>query len=217
MTWAATSPSASRATCKAGYGRAGIKILASGAIVDEDYLPVIGEAADGIITSLNYSTDHDSALNHQFVRDFAKVTNNSIAPDFGSVAAYDVMAAIYKVVQAQNGVLDPDKTMDLVRNLKFESPRGPIAIDPQTRVLLVSGSNMSGKSTLLRTVGVNTILALAGAPVRARKLRLSPLRAGATLRIQDSLQEGRSRFYAEITRVRQLVELAKGAPPLLAM
>ncbi len=120
----------------AGYGRAGIKILASGAIVDEDYLPVIGEAADGIITSLNYSTDHDSALNHQFVRDFAKVTNNSIAPDFGSVAAYDVMAAIYKVVQAQNGVLDPDKTMELVRNLKFESPRGPIAIDPQTRDLI---------------------------------------------------------------------------------
>jgi branched-chain amino acid transport system substrate-binding protein len=120
----------------AGYGRAGIKILASGAIVDEDYLPVIGEAADGIITSLNYSTDHDSALNRQFVRDFAKVTNNSIAPDFGSVAAYDVMAAIYKVVQAQNGVLDPDKTMELVRNLKFESPRGPIAIDPQTRDLI---------------------------------------------------------------------------------
>ena len=120
----------------AGYGRAGIKILASGAIVDEDYLPVIGEAADGIITSLNYSTDHDSALNRQFVRDFAKVTNNSIAPDFGSVAAYDVMAAIYKVVQAQNGMLDPDKTMELVRNLKFESPRGPIAIDPQTRDLI---------------------------------------------------------------------------------
>jgi branched-chain amino acid transport system substrate-binding protein len=120
----------------AGYGRAGIKILAAGALVDEDYLPIIGDAADGLITSLNYSTDHDSALNHQFVKDFAKVTSGSVVPDFGSVAAYDVMAAIYKVVQAQNGVLDPDKTMELVKELKFESPRGPIAIDPQTRDLI---------------------------------------------------------------------------------
>ena len=82
-------------------------------------------------------------------------------------------------------------------------------------VLIVSGSNMSGKSTFLRTVGVNAVLALAGAPVRARRLRLSPLALGATLRIQDSLQEGRSRFYAEILRVRQVVDLSRGPLPLL--
>lgn len=80
---------------------------------------------------------------------------------------------------------------------------------------MVSGSNMSGKSTLLRTVGINAVLALAGAPVRAASLRLTPLAIGATLRIQDSLQEGRSRFYAEITRIRELVDLAAGRPPLL--
>jgi hypothetical protein len=83
------------------------------------------------------------------------------------------------------------------------------------RVLIVSGSNMSGKSTLLRTVGVNAVLALAGAPVRARRLRLSPLAVGATLRIQDSLQAGQSRFFVEITRLRQLVEIGKGPMPLL--
>jgi hypothetical protein len=83
------------------------------------------------------------------------------------------------------------------------------------RVLIVSGSNMSGKSTFLRTVGINAVLALAGAPVRARKLRISPLVIGATLRIQDSLQEGRSRFYAEILRVRQVVDLSRGSVPLL--
>jgi DNA mismatch repair ATPase MutS len=83
------------------------------------------------------------------------------------------------------------------------------------QLLVVSGSNMSGKSTLLRTVGINAVLALAGAPVRAARLRLSPLQTGATLRIQDSLQAGRSRFFAEVTRVRQLVELARGSPPLL--
>ena len=74
---------------------------------------------------------------------------------------------------------------------------------------------MSGKSTLLRTVGINAVLAFAGAPVRARRLRLSPLAIGATLRIQDSLQAGRSRFYAEITRVRQIVDLSEGPLPLL--
>ncbi|HXW92078.1 MAG TPA: hypothetical protein VEK33_16130 [Terriglobales bacterium] len=80
---------------------------------------------------------------------------------------------------------------------------------------LVSGSNMSGKSTLLRTVGINVVLAMAGAPVRAERLRLSPLRVGASIGSNDSLQEGISRFYAEITRLRQLFELAGGEPSLL--
>jgi hypothetical protein len=87
--------------------------------------------------------------------------------------------------------------------------------EEQNRVLIVSGSNMSGKSTLLRTVGTNTVMALAGAPVRAGRLRLSPLQVGASIRIQDSLQAGASRFYAEITRLRQIVELTEGALPVL--
>ena len=85
----------------------------------------------------------------------------------------------------------------------------------ELRVLVVSGSNMSGKSTFLRTVGVNAVLALAGAPVRAQRLRLTPLTVGATLRIEDSLQAGRSRFQAELLRVRQVVDLTRGALPLL--
>ncbi|HUI63002.1 MAG TPA: hypothetical protein VLX90_22430 [Steroidobacteraceae bacterium] len=83
------------------------------------------------------------------------------------------------------------------------------------RILLVSGSNMSGKSTLLRTVGINTVLAMCGAPVCARQLRLSALQVGASIRINDSLHEGSSRFYAEITRLRQLIDLTEGARPLL--
>lgn len=81
-------------------------------------------------------------------------------------------------------------------------------------VLLVSGSNMSGKSTLLRTVGINAVLAMAGAPVRAERLRLTPLNIGASIRINDSLQEGSSRFYAEITRLRRLFDLARSNPAL---
>ncbi|MFI5179417.1 MAG: DNA mismatch repair protein MutS, partial [Vicinamibacterales bacterium] len=83
------------------------------------------------------------------------------------------------------------------------------------RVIVISGSNMSGKSTLLRSVGVNVVLALAGGPVRAASLRLSPLALGATLRIEDSLQAGRSRFYAEILRIRGIVAAARGPAPLL--
>ncbi len=95
------------------------------------------------------------------------------------------------------------------------SVRNDVRLGCELRLLVVSGSNMSGKSTLLRTVGVNAVLAQAGAPVRAARLRLSPLTVGATLRIQDSLQDGRSRFLAEVLRVRQLVGLAREARPLL--
>lgn len=91
--------------------------------------------------------------------------------------------------------------------------RNDLALGDDVRLLIVSGSNMSGKSTMLRTVGINVVLALAGAPVRARALRLSPLQVGATLRIQDSLAEGASRFYAEITRLKQLVDLAQQVSP----
>jgi MutS domain V len=93
--------------------------------------------------------------------------------------------------------------------------RNDVALGAATRVLIVSGSNMSGKSTLLRAVGVNAVLAQAGAPVRATRLRLSRVAVGATLRIHDSLQAGTSRFYAELLRLRDLVRIADGAVPLL--
>jgi hypothetical protein len=79
------------------------------------------------------------------------------------------------------------------------------------RLLIVSGSNMSGKSTLLRSVGLNSVLAWAGAPVCASRLTISPVIVGASIRVNDSLQDGRSRFYAEITRLKEIVSLA--APP----
>jgi len=81
--------------------------------------------------------------------------------------------------------------------------------------MVVSGSNMSGKSTYLRTIGVNLALALAGAPVRARKFRLTHMRIGASIRTLDSIHEGTSRFYAEITRLGQIVKLAGQGIPLV--
>ncbi|MCA9709134.1 MAG: DNA mismatch repair protein MutS, partial [Myxococcales bacterium] len=93
--------------------------------------------------------------------------------------------------------------------------RNPVQLDGEAPARIVSGSNMSGKSTYLRTVGVNVVLALAGAPVRARRLRLSRLRIGATLRVQDSLQQGASRFFAEIERLRDVVTQADEGPGVL--
>lgn len=90
-----------------------------------------------------------------------------------------------------------------------------LALGAAPQALVMSGSNMSGKSTMLRTVGCNAILALAGAPVRAGALRISPLRIAASIRIVDSLQEGQSHFMAEIVRLRQVVEISRGTPPSL--
>ncbi|MGB7285013.1 MAG: hypothetical protein WBE13_22320 [Candidatus Acidiferrum sp.] len=93
--------------------------------------------------------------------------------------------------------------------------RNSVKLDARTRVLLVSGSNMSGKSTLLRAVGINTVLAMAGAPIRAARLRLTPLEIGTRIRSADSLQEGRSSFYTEILQIRRVFDGAKESVPLV--
>jgi DNA mismatch repair ATPase MutS len=93
--------------------------------------------------------------------------------------------------------------------------RNDVKLNAETRAILVSGSNMSGKSTYLRTVGVNVVLAMAGAPVRAHYMQLTPLNIGASIQVNDSLQEGSSRFYAEITRLRRIYDVAAERPALL--
>jgi hypothetical protein len=96
-----------------------------------------------------------------------------------------------------------------------ESVPNDVSIGGATRLWIVSGSNMSGKSTLLRSIGLNVVLAWAGAPVTAAKLNVSALRVGASTRTIDSLADHRSRFYAEIERLRDIVELARGGQPTL--
>jgi len=92
-----------------------------------------------------------------------------------------------------------------------------VTLDRDRQVLIISGSNMSGKSTLLRTVGVNAALAFAGAPVRAKRMQVSILAIGATIRVMDSLQQGTSRFYAEIQRLHDIMELTKKMPVLFLL
>ncbi len=83
------------------------------------------------------------------------------------------------------------------------------------RLWIVSGSNMSGKSTLLRAIGLNAVLAWAGAPVACANLRVSRLYIGASMRANDSLVDHRSRFYAEIERLREIVDLPRAGHPTL--
>jgi hypothetical protein len=93
--------------------------------------------------------------------------------------------------------------------------RNDLSLDASHALVVVSGSNMSGKSTFLRSVGTAVVMALAGAPVRAGRLHVSPLALGAVLRVQDSLREGASRFYAELLALRRVAERCRGPVPVL--
>jgi hypothetical protein len=93
--------------------------------------------------------------------------------------------------------------------------RNDVALGREPRFLLVTGSNMSGKSTLLRAVGLNATLAWMGAPVRASRLRLSEIQICVSIRIEDSLLHGASRFYAEVQRLKAMLEIAKSGAAVL--
>jgi len=93
--------------------------------------------------------------------------------------------------------------------------RNDLRLTGDLQLVMVSGSNMSGKSTLLRTVGVNAVLALAGAPVRARRLRISRLALGTAMRFRDSVHDGASHFHAVLKRLQAVIELTQKQPPLL--
>jgi MutS domain V len=93
--------------------------------------------------------------------------------------------------------------------------RNDLSLGGHLRLIIISGPNMAGKSTLIRAVGINAVLGQCGAPVRAQRLRLSPLNVAASVVVLDSLQGGVSRFYAEILRLKQVTDMTKGPIPVL--
>ena len=125
-------------------------------------------------------------------------------PDDPFPEIIDGKATVYLEAEGLGHPLLPAKTM--VRNDVTFSQSEPF--------IIISGSNMSGKSTFLRTTGINSVLALAGGPVRAKRFKITPLQVGASIQTLDSLAEGRSRFYTEILRLKQIVELTKGGLPV---
>jgi len=116
-----------------GGPQTGIKILATGDLTKESSLPALGDAAAGVITAQNYSLLRKSPANDAFIRDMHAADSTSLPADFFTAATYDVLQAIYTVTAKQNGSIDADKTMALLKGLKLEGPRGPIEIDPATR------------------------------------------------------------------------------------
>jgi len=115
-----------------GLTQAGIKVIGTGDVTDDDLLNSMGDDVIGMITSHDYSTDHNSPENKAFVAAFMKATNN-LRPNFMAVNGYDGMALIYKALEKTKGDTDGTKLIEAMKGEAWVSPRGPISIDPQTR------------------------------------------------------------------------------------
>ena len=116
-----------------GMDEAGIKLYATGEATDDSYLDATGDVALGLVTSHHYSYAHPSAKNQKFVKDFEAQFGTGLRPSYFAVTAYDAMAAIDLALKKTGGNADGDKVMDALKDLAFESPRGPIEIDAATR------------------------------------------------------------------------------------
>ena len=112
--------------------KAGIKLIGTGDLTDDDQLNDMGDGALGVVTAHQYSADHPSALNKKFVAAFEKA-NNGMRPNFVAVGAYDGMRVIYEALRATKGNGGGDALLAAMKGQIFESPRGPMFIDAQTR------------------------------------------------------------------------------------
>ena len=115
-----------------GLADAGIKLIGTGDITDDDLLNDIGPAAKGVITGHFYSALHDSPENKAFVAEVKKA-NNNMRPNFMAVGGYDAMALAYMALEKTNGDTDGTKLVEAMKGASWTSPRGPIMIDPATR------------------------------------------------------------------------------------
>jgi len=115
-----------------GLEKAGVKLIGDGGVTDDDTLNEMGDAALGIVTSFHYSTAHNSPTNRKFVEAFS-AANKGMRPNFMAVGGYDGMRVIYKALEATKGKGGGDALVAAMKGQVFESPRGPILIDAQTR------------------------------------------------------------------------------------
>ncbi len=114
-----------------GLDKAGIKVIGTGDVTDDDLLPQMGDAVVGVVTAHMYSADHPSEMNKKYVEAFTKA--NNFRPNFMSVGGYDGMHLIYEAVKKAGGKLDGDSLIAAMKGMQWESPRGPMSIDPDTR------------------------------------------------------------------------------------
>ena len=118
-----------------GLQTSGIKLIGPGDITDDDVLNQMGDAILGITTSLQYSAAHPSAMNKIFVEDFKRVSNG-LRPDHVGVAVYDAMHLIYEALKRTGGNTNGDALIAAMKGMAWESPRGPVAVDPDTREMI---------------------------------------------------------------------------------
>ncbi|WP_353194003.1 ABC transporter substrate-binding protein [Pusillimonas noertemannii] len=118
-----------------GLAEEGIKLIATGDLTDEDVLDAMGDPALGLITSFHYSDAHDSELNKQYTEAYAKAYPG-VRPNFMSMGGYDGMHLIYEVLKKTNGDASGDAFIAAAKGMSWESPRGPITIDPETRDII---------------------------------------------------------------------------------
>jgi branched-chain amino acid transport system substrate-binding protein len=145
-----------KTAAQGGFAKAGIRIISAVELVDPNDLPIAGDAAIGTVSAINYLPQSDSKINRAFVAQFRASYDRT--PNYIAVAVYDVLDAIYRTVAAQKGELDANKSLDVLRNLSFESPRGPIRIDPKTRDIIqniyIRRIERSGGGWAYRQIGV---------------------------------------------------------------
>ncbi|MDQ0314716.1 ABC transporter substrate-binding protein [Amorphus orientalis] len=110
-----------------------IVMAGTGDITFEPSMPAVGDAAEGIVTSYNYSMMHDSELNKRFVEEFHKAAGADVDPSIMGVGGYDAMALIYAALEKTGGDTDGTALVEAMKGMEWESPRGPISIDPETR------------------------------------------------------------------------------------
>lgn len=136
-----------------GMKDAGIKLIGPGDITQDTKLQAMGQNAEGLISMHHYNADLDNPKNKKFVEDWKKAYGPDSTPDFLSVGAYDGMAAIFAAIKATGGKLDGDKAVAALKGWKYDSPRGPIEIDPATRDIIMNeylsqASFQNGRVTL---------------------------------------------------------------------
>jgi branched-chain amino acid transport system substrate-binding protein len=132
-----------------GLAKAGIKLLATGDVLDDGMMDAMGDAPLGVISTYHYSAAHQSPENKAYLAAYKKI-DPITRPNGHAIGAYDGMAAIYAVVNQLNGKMDGDKAMQALKGLKLTSPRGPIQIDADTRdivqnVYVREAKKMNGK------------------------------------------------------------------------
>ena len=117
-----------------GLDKAGIKLIGPGDVTDDDLLPGMGDVAIGTVTAHMYSADHPSEKNKAYVAAFEKA--NNFRPNFMSVGGYDGMNLIYEALKKTGGKADGDSLIAAMKGMRWESPRGSISIDPETRDII---------------------------------------------------------------------------------